>query len=427
MKRFLLLVTALTAVMAANVDSFAQSREQCGGTAAMYEFGKVEETPAPKGYKPYYISHYGRHGARWSTSSKPYEAVMDYLQMGHDSLMLTPLGEEMYSRYLAVFPLLKLTHGDLSSKGEAQHKLLADRMVETYPQVFKKSPVIDAHASIVPRAIVSMGAFCTELQKEVPSATIFQRSYVKDLFHTNPISEINPYMTVQMFEDMKASAVRAIKKIDLQYDPDVFASRLFTRTDFLKAREDYYTFEQAFYDTMVHMPCIESPDNLEDFFTDDALLRWWKVANFQNYEMMRTPQYRALSFPLVRDLADMVEADEANGIDVRLRFGHDMVLFSLLGLLEVDGWGGEYEGLEEVCSNWKNYEVPMAANFRMVLYRNRKGDTIGKILFNEKEAVLPIESESAPYYSWESLKKYLLDKADEAENLLKSELTGKLP
>ena len=29
-----------------------------------YEFNPIQDTPAPKGFKPFYISHYGRHGSR---------------------------------------------------------------------------------------------------------------------------------------------------------------------------------------------------------------------------------------------------------------------------------------------------------------------------------------------------------------------------
>ena len=29
-----------------------------------YEFFPIDDTPAPKGFKPFYISHYGRHGSR---------------------------------------------------------------------------------------------------------------------------------------------------------------------------------------------------------------------------------------------------------------------------------------------------------------------------------------------------------------------------
>lgn len=420
MRKYFVVSAAVAAALMVCSPSEAQDRAQCCGTAAMYEFGKVDETPAPRGYKPFYISHYGRHGARWCTSSKPYDAVMHYLQMGHDSLILTGLGEEMYTRYLAVYPLLKGTHGDLSSKGEEQHRMLADRMVEAYPEVFRKNPVIDARASIVPRAIVSMAAFCTELQKDVPAAQISVSSCVTDLIHTNPVSEANPYMDAGMYEKMMADARDAFRKVQMPFNPKAFAQRLFSSTDFLVAPMDYYEFENSFYDTAAHMQCVESPDNLEEFFTDEEFRNWWKMGNYQAYAMMRTPQYRALSFPLVRDFVDKVEEDAADGVDVRLRFGHDMVLMSLLGLLEIDGWGGEYESLEEVCSNWKNYEVPMASNLRMVLYSDRKGDVLAKFMYNEKEVRLPLESAMAPYYSWEDLKQFLLDKAEKAENILKT-------
>ena len=33
-------------------------------------------TPAPKGYKPFYISHFARHGARYCTSE--YDALYDW-------------------------------------------------------------------------------------------------------------------------------------------------------------------------------------------------------------------------------------------------------------------------------------------------------------------------------------------------------------
>ena len=34
-----------------------------------YEFDSVQDTPAPKGYKAFYIGHYGRHGSPRPMSS----------------------------------------------------------------------------------------------------------------------------------------------------------------------------------------------------------------------------------------------------------------------------------------------------------------------------------------------------------------------
>ena len=37
-------------------------------------------TPAPKGYEPFYMSHYGRHGSRWLISDNSYTGPRDVLR-----------------------------------------------------------------------------------------------------------------------------------------------------------------------------------------------------------------------------------------------------------------------------------------------------------------------------------------------------------
>ena len=36
--------------------------QRAGINTHCYEFAPIHDTKAPKGYKPFYISHYGRHG-----------------------------------------------------------------------------------------------------------------------------------------------------------------------------------------------------------------------------------------------------------------------------------------------------------------------------------------------------------------------------
>ena len=38
--------------------------QRAGFNTHSYEFIDVVDTPAPMGYEPFYISHYGRHGSR---------------------------------------------------------------------------------------------------------------------------------------------------------------------------------------------------------------------------------------------------------------------------------------------------------------------------------------------------------------------------
>ena len=69
MKRFLLLLATLLPFFAyAQVndvlDIVAADRGKLSGCEGPYRFDAPALTPAPKGYTPFYISHYGRHGSR---------------------------------------------------------------------------------------------------------------------------------------------------------------------------------------------------------------------------------------------------------------------------------------------------------------------------------------------------------------------------
>ena len=50
-------------------------------------------TPAPKGYKPFYISHLSRHGSRWHSSFKSYRKPLEILVAADKAGELTELGK----------------------------------------------------------------------------------------------------------------------------------------------------------------------------------------------------------------------------------------------------------------------------------------------------------------------------------------------
>ena len=51
----------------------------------------------------------------------------------------------------------------------------------------------------------------------------------------------------------------------------------------------------------------------------------------------------------------------------------------------------------------------MASNVQIVFFRNKAGDVIVKFLHNEREVSIPIETDIAPYYHWDSVKSYFKD------------------
>ena len=100
MKRFLLILSALFVATIA----FAQSsREEIDkkpdlaiSTHSVYA-GPYYSQPiakAPKGYEPFYISHYGRHGSRYEANAKHPAEVVNYFDYADKQGLLTPKGKE---------------------------------------------------------------------------------------------------------------------------------------------------------------------------------------------------------------------------------------------------------------------------------------------------------------------------------------------
>ena len=119
---------------------------KAGGNHYNYPFGSYSTAKPPKGYEVVYLSHYGRHGARYITDSAKYDHVAKLLGNGHDKGALTAEGEKLYNDYMAIYPLLQYHNGDLTVKGQEQHRELARRMINAYQSLFRM------HAHPFPRA-----------------------------------------------------------------------------------------------------------------------------------------------------------------------------------------------------------------------------------------------------------------------------------
>ena len=51
--------------------------DKAGGVYYAYTYDNPARTPAPEGYEPFYISHYGRHGSRWLLRASEYTEVLE--------------------------------------------------------------------------------------------------------------------------------------------------------------------------------------------------------------------------------------------------------------------------------------------------------------------------------------------------------------
>ena len=123
----------------------------------------VKLTKAPKGYKPFYISHYARHGSRYYWSSSLYKELDTLLTVAHERNQLTAAGEEFRVKFMAAKEELMTGVEELTEVGWQQHQGIARTMYNNFPEVFKKGGNVLAISSLVGRCVISMSAFCQEL------------------------------------------------------------------------------------------------------------------------------------------------------------------------------------------------------------------------------------------------------------------------
>ena len=157
---------------------------KAGGVYLTYPVEEYHQTPAPKGYQPFYISHYGRHGSRFLLRDKDYKWIIDLLKDADNQHALTDLGRDLLVKLQELWPIVEGRGGDLTSVGERQHRGIAYRMYTHYPEVFRKTKKVSARSTMSLRCAMSMAAFCDELKGFSPGLEMHleaSEKYVKYL------------------------------------------------------------------------------------------------------------------------------------------------------------------------------------------------------------------------------------------------------
>ena len=90
-------------------------------------------TPAPKGYKPFYISHYARHGSRYYWSPMLYIELDSLLSTAHRKHLLTNEGEAFYNKFMTARQELSTGVSELTQLGWEQHQRIARNMYNNFP------------------------------------------------------------------------------------------------------------------------------------------------------------------------------------------------------------------------------------------------------------------------------------------------------
>ncbi len=400
-------------------DEIAANRFLAGSNYLDYDRQLTNKTltPAPKGYEPFYMSHYGRHGSRWLIWEGDYRLPITTLKSAREAGKLTPLGEETLKKLEAFHPTTEKRLGDLTTVGERQHHGIGRRMAQHFPEIFKTPHVkIDARSTVVVRCILSMIAECEELAAANPTAQ----------FH-NDVSESLQYYLNQPWEGVvkeqgKTGDLELSEAQQKYTHPERLMNALFNDQQWVYNNVASGDFMRRLFEVAANMQSHDTDIELLSLFTDDEVYDQWRIRNVGWYlDYGASPVSGSkMPFSQLNLLKNIIEtADTVTQTQATLRFGHEVCVMPLACLLELDNCGMAVENLDELDTYWRNYRIfPMGCNIQLVFYRPKKGkegDILVKALLNERETYLPTETNNWPYYKWQDLRQYYLNKIAEFE------------
>lgn len=412
---FLWLLPLLTAasVSAENVDEvLAANPERYAGIYHSYEHPTVAPVKAPKGFVPFYISHYGRHGSRWHSSEKMYMQPLALLRSADSCGVLTPTGKELMRKIEIATLDADGRWGDLSPKGGGEHRAIAERMYANFPEVFStrhgRVCNVESRSTVVIRCILSMAAFNERLKELNPEIHATREASQKHMYYMNNGKG-------RQYQRPRAGVV-CDSVIHAWIKPDRFFTSIISDKKFREERiADPQNMMYKYYILASIMQDVDYlAISLFDVFEKEELETLWRVENAYRY-MAMGPSLRfgdmimADAKPLLRNIVETADevVEGKRDLSVSLRFGHDSTIVPLMCLMGLEPCAQRVYDVDEMADSWNlSLVTPMATNLQLIFYRHEKtGEVIVRILHNERDVRVPIDG--APFYKWKDLKSYL--------------------
>ncbi len=429
MKRFLLILSALCFATIAlaqtsreEIDKYPHIAISTHSVyAGPYYFEPIAK--APKGYEPFYLSHYGRHGSRYEANGKYTAQLVEAFKYAYEQGLLTAKGKETKALVEKIHAAQDGRFGELTLIGAEQHKGIARRMYNNFKSLFQRGAIINSRSSDYTRCILSMAAFNESLKEQSP---LIETKLFASAVDQNMIRPLGP----------NASDYNHSVRRDAAHDWDPIIDKWVATQDFSHATNTLFTdidpicahigvskiyFISSIYKRLAFMQNLGWHDRslIDSIFTAEERHAIYKYENYRLFciyagtSLSDSNKYFASMNLLVDDIVKYADLaiEGKNSASADLRFGHDYYLLGLLATANFDEirMDCDYSDVDKLAEIWRGHQfITMASNMQFVFYRNKKSaDILVRILHNENDMTLPIESATAPFYKWEDVKNYL--------------------
>lgn len=373
-------------------------------------------TLAPKGKKPFYINHYGRHGSRYLALQEQYDAPYQTLMKADSLGKLNDMGK-MVLRNVTLFRQEAYSRlGELTPIGAKQLSEIASRMYERFPEVFEECTHIEARSTLYIRCILSMHHALIQLAKLNPRLIFDIDASEHDLYY---MFDGDPVLAKKRWNSETSRLFSLFRRQHENYRRAML--QLFSDVEYAQQLDLRSLNDQLFLLASNAQNTIEGQTHsFLDIYNDEEIYANWQIFNVRNYLTYGASPFNGGQQPFTqrRLLQKIIEQADSciaqSTSNVTLRFGHDSNLMPLVCLMGINGYDQTIYQLEQLESRgWIDYKVfPLAGNVQIIFYRTnpQDDDVLVKVLLNENEVSLPIPTDCTPYYHWKDVRQYYVKK-----------------
>ena len=224
------------------------------------------------------------------------------------------------------------------------------------------------------------------------------------------------YFKIQRQKEEVLAVKMAFRKEHLH--PERLMKSLFKSEDYVKWKVDAGKLMSYLFELAVILQNNDTDLELYSLFTKEECYDLWLIGNLEWYidygpsplTQGKMPYVEANLLENILNTADTCIVKKENS--ATLRFGHETCVLPLACLLELGDCAYHTTDVNSLADVWRNYRIfPKACNIQFVFYRKKANDDIlVKVLLNEQEMKLPVESDLAPYYHWKDVEAYYRNK-----------------
>ena len=366
-----------------------------------------------KGYRPFYISHFGRHGSRYFSGPHNMKPTLDCFEAAKAEGLLTDRGDSLYSAIAAIHAEHAGMYGELAPLGGREHRGIASRMYEREKPVFTsgKRTAVRSISSIYPRCLVSMANFTEELSSHAPSLDI---TYLAGKRYNDA------YISARTSDEFMPEVGRITDSLRRStFHPETLFAQYFTDPQRMMGLvDDPYKVEMGLYyfwaiafdlDFMnIDLTPLIPIEELTACVAVGNAYRYAKVGLSTEYGKYNSLKGERLVNDLLGKAQDALKEDSDVAAD--LRFIHDSGFTPLCTLLGLEGFP-VFE-VERAHKEWNAADVvPMCANLQVIFYEAKGKDVLVKVLVNEKESrISGLTPVQGVYYRWDDVAKTIESK-----------------